>query len=163
MKSVARHIGEAKETLSQLKVELEEVAALHESLTGQVAAVETYIELVEGRADKLADSADRAESVPSHSQSMMDVAESDILRDGEYQHRNDVHAQLVERGFVIEGKHPIANVGSRLSADPRFESDGKGNWRLKPSLVEKESSPQVSIEGVVDSLRDVTRSASFQS
>lgn len=43
---------------------------------------------------------------------------------------------MLKRGIHVGGRSPINNLGAHMSGDPRFESDGTGNWTLGAVMLE---------------------------
>lgn len=53
-------------------------------------------------------------------------------------HYKDIYRKLEDRGFRMRGKYPTINLIAHMSNDTenRFESLGKGVWKLNENLVE---------------------------
>lgn len=65
----------------------------------------------------------------SHTRIVTD-AMAEILRDGRPMHRKKILERVQALGIHVSPTNTIGNLSARLSQDPRFRSDGRGNWRL---------------------------------
>lgn len=129
----SRLIRDTEQYLVAVESELKTVSERYKTLCAEVEAARTLIGYVSKRqTDTLSGSGKSEKSKqPTYTKTITDTA-AEILSDGQSLHRNEIYERLVARGgIVIEGEHPVANVGARLSADDRFTSLGGGMWRLK--------------------------------
>ena len=54
----------------------------------------------------------------------------EVLTEDRPLHRTDVLERVVAKGVHVGGNDPLATIAPYMTADPRFTSDGKGNWTL---------------------------------
>ena len=71
----------------------------------------------------------------------------EILTDEGPLHRTEIYERLAARGISVHGRDPVNAVGAHLSADPRFENVGRGEWDLS-DLPNNEEDPQKDSEDI---------------
>jgi hypothetical protein len=74
----------------------------------------------------------KAARLPSKAQRVLHEVEALLMTRGRL-HRKEILAHLVSKGLMGKEKTPMANLAAYLSSwRARFETDGKGNFKLRP-------------------------------